>query len=212
MLHGVVQAGVAPLVGAAVAELVREVVVVEVDPVGVAVVVLEVLLAVHEDLHGLAPALHPGDDEDAADGAADHVELHARREEVVEEALRKLREGHRLEAVLRVEVLRGVDRGVVDAADDPRRPVEGADDRVLEAHDRVGAAHPAVRAHLLLALHGEVRADGLDRPRRERMAAAARGHRRQSTGARAAQEAGHCCQGDCCGSLRADEASGPGPS
>merc|ERR1719188_462651 len=56
-LQGDILASVAPLVRAAVAELVGEVVVVEVHAVHVVVDVLPVLLAVHEDLHGLAALL-----------------------------------------------------------------------------------------------------------------------------------------------------------
>merc|ERR1719464_234113 len=77
-----VLAGVAPLVRAAVAHLVREVVVVEVDPVVVVVKVLPVFLAVHEDLHGLAALLEESEQEDAADRVDGLEELGPRREEV----------------------------------------------------------------------------------------------------------------------------------
>merc|ERR1719464_706599 len=150
-----VLAGVAPLVRAALAHLVREVMVIEVDPVVVVIKVLPVFLAVHEDLHGLAALLEEGEQEDTADRVDRLEELDPRREEVVEEALGVLLEGYRLEAVLRVEVLDGVDRGVVDAADVPGAAVHGAHDGVLEAQDGVGPAHPAVGAHLLLALERE---------------------------------------------------------
>eukprot|EP00421_Protoceratium_reticulatum_P069535 CAMPEP_0168426610 /NCGR_PEP_ID=MMETSP0228-20121227/35924_1 /TAXON_ID=133427 /ORGANISM="Protoceratium reticulatum, Strain CCCM 535 (=CCMP 1889)" /LENGTH=211 /DNA_ID=CAMNT_0008440631 /DNA_START=27 /DNA_END=661 /DNA_ORIENTATION=- len=157
-----VLARVAPLVGAAVAELMREVVVVEVDPIAVAVKVLEVLLAVHPDLHGLAPLLEPRYEEDAEDGDAHHVQLRAGGEQVVDEAPCVLLEGDGLEAVLGVEVLVGVDRGVVNATDHPWWPVQRAHNGVLEAEDGVGASHPAVGAHLLLALQREVGADKLE--------------------------------------------------
>merc|ERR1712232_309768 len=114
-----VLASIPPLVRTALAHLVREVVVVEVDAVVVVVKVLPVLLAVHEDLHGLAPLLDEGDEEDAADRVEHLDELDPRREEVVEKALRILPEGHRLETILRVEMLDWINRGVVDAANCP---------------------------------------------------------------------------------------------
>merc|ERR1711924_391744 len=51
LLESVILAGIAPLVGTAMAEHVREVMMVEVNPVAVAVKVPPVRLTVHEDLH-----------------------------------------------------------------------------------------------------------------------------------------------------------------
>mmetsp|Transcript_82567 Transcript_82567/g.230214 ORF Transcript_82567/g.230214 Transcript_82567/m.230214 type:complete len:220 (-) Transcript_82567:13-672(-) len=157
-----VLAGVAPLVRPAVGELVREVVVVEVHPVEIAVEVLPVFLTVHEDLHGLAPVLQKRDEQHSTDRNHEHEDLDARAEQGIEEALGVLPPRHGDEAILHVEVRDRVDRRIVDAADDPRRAVQWAHDRVLQTHDGVRASHPPVRAHRFLARQRKVGTDRLD--------------------------------------------------
>mmetsp|Transcript_26147 Transcript_26147/g.57100 ORF Transcript_26147/g.57100 Transcript_26147/m.57100 type:complete len:205 (+) Transcript_26147:124-738(+) len=162
LLERVILAGIAPLVRTAMAKHVREVMVVKVDAVGIAVVILPVRLAIHEDLHGLAPLLNVSDGADAQHWRDGANHLHTRRQERVEEALHILHEADGLESVLRIEVHFGIDRRVVDAADYPRRAVERTHDGIVQAHDRVGAPQPPVRPHRLLARQGEVGPDGLD--------------------------------------------------
>mmetsp|Transcript_12147 Transcript_12147/g.26965 ORF Transcript_12147/g.26965 Transcript_12147/m.26965 type:complete len:205 (+) Transcript_12147:133-747(+) len=163
-----VLAGVAPLVGASLAELMRIVVVIEEDPVVEVVKVLEVLLAVHEDLHGLTALLEVGHQQDGASWNEDHEEHRAECQERVAQGPEPLHRGHRLEAILGVEVLLNVDGRIVDATNDPRRTVHGAHDGVAEAPESVGAAEVSVRAHRLLARLGVVILDRSDQGARHR--------------------------------------------
>merc|ERR1719401_991320 len=68
LLERIVLAGITPLVCTAMAKHVREVVVVKVNAVAIAVEILPVGLAVHEDLHRLAPLLNVRDEDDAQHG------------------------------------------------------------------------------------------------------------------------------------------------
>merc|ERR1719263_1234192 len=106
-LKGNVLARVAPLVGTAVAEHVGEVVVVKVYAVAVVVEVLEVLLAIHENLDGFTAVLHPSNKEDAANRNVDHEQLHTRPQQHIKPILEHLAERNRLETILRAEVLLG---------------------------------------------------------------------------------------------------------
>merc|ERR1719502_273504 len=121
-----------------------EVVVIEVDTIGIIVIVLEVLLSIHEDLHWLTALLHPSNEEDAADWDEHLKDLHSRSHQVVAEVLDELAGWDGLETILGVEVPLWVDSWVVDASDNPRWSVERTDDAL---GDVVGASAPAMRTH-----------------------------------------------------------------
>merc|ERR1740130_1803441 len=162
ILEGDVVAGIAPLVRTTVAELMGEVVMVEVNAVDVVVVMFSVCLTIHEDLHWFTTMFKPRHEEDATNGNTHHDQLHTRRQQAVGKVFHHVAEGHSLEAILRVEVLLRVDGWVVDTTDHPRWTVQRADNTFGNA---VRATHPTMRSHSLLTRQRErVQVDWSDWP------------------------------------------------
>merc|ERR1711957_662416 len=131
-------------------------VVIEIHAVAIAVEILPILLAIHEDLHGFAALFEDSDNQDHTDRKENLDNMAADGDPVVKPALGHLHQGHGLEAILSVEMPLWVNGRIMNAADHPGRAVERTADRILQAHYRVRTAHETMWSHGLLTREREV--------------------------------------------------------
>merc|ERR1711908_115183 len=125
-----VLASITPLVSTAVAQLVGEVVVVEVNTPHVTVCILVICITIHENFHGFTAVLQQCDEQYTGDRNHHHENLYTCTQQWVEQELEIFPCGHRLETMLLVEMAFRVHCRIVDAANNPWCSVEWASDRV----------------------------------------------------------------------------------
>merc|ERR1739845_77900 len=94
-IQGNVLACIAPLVCTTVAELVCEVVVVEVNTPHVTIGIFPIHLAIHEDLHRLTTVLQECEQEHSTYRQECHVELHSHTQHRIQEELQVFERVHR---------------------------------------------------------------------------------------------------------------------
>merc|ERR1712110_977212 len=105
---------------------------VEINAITIVVVMFEIILAIHENLHWFTALLNPRDEKDAANRDPHHEKLHPHWQEVVKPTLNPLTECHGLKAILHIEVLIGVNGGIVNSTNHPGRAINGANNRIFE--------------------------------------------------------------------------------